>query len=60
MKIEEQTEIVNENLDKGVEEIGVAVNTARKTRKKKWICLGICGKHGLYLFCISPSYGRVD
>ncbi|OAQ66771.1 t-SNARE protein [Pochonia chlamydosporia 170] len=44
MKIEEQTEAVNDNLDKGVEEIGVAVNTARKTRKKKWICLGICGK----------------
>lgn len=29
------------NLDKGNEEIGVAVTTARSTRKKKWICLGI-------------------
>lgn len=43
MQIEQKGEEVVENLDKGNEEIGVAVNTARKTRKKKWICLGICG-----------------
>ncbi|KHN96856.1 t-SNARE protein [Metarhizium album ARSEF 1941] len=42
MKIEEQTETVNENLDKGVGEINTAVKTARATRKKKWWCLGIC------------------
>lgn len=42
MQIEQKGEEVVENLDKGNEEIGVAVNTARKTRKKKWICLGIC------------------
>ncbi|KAF5643925.1 syntaxin 1B 2 3 [Fusarium tjaetaba] len=41
-QIEQKGEEVVENLDKGNEEIGVAVNTARKTRKKKWICLGIC------------------
>ncbi|KAJ4271364.1 hypothetical protein NW762_000066 [Fusarium torreyae] len=41
-QIEAKGEEVVENLDKGNEEIGVAVNTARKTRKKKWICLGIC------------------
>ncbi|RSL62355.1 hypothetical protein CEP54_005768 [Fusarium duplospermum] len=41
-QIEQKAEEVVENLDKGNEEIGVAVNTARKTRKKKWICLGIC------------------
>lgn len=42
-QIEAKGEEVVDNLDKGNEEIGVAVNTARKTRKKKWICLGICG-----------------
>ncbi|PHH83292.1 hypothetical protein CDD82_2472 [Ophiocordyceps australis] len=41
-QIEQKGEEVVENLDKGNEEIGVAVVTARKTRKKKWICLGIC------------------
>lgn len=41
-QIEAKAEEVVENLDKGNEEIGVAVNTARATRKKKWWCLGIC------------------
>jgi syntaxin 1B/2/3 len=40
-QIEQKAEEVVDNLDKGNEEIGVAVNTARKTRKKKWMCLGI-------------------
>lgn len=40
-QIEQKGEEVVENLDKGNEEIAVAVTTARKTRKKKWICLGI-------------------
>ncbi|KAI1334064.1 t-SNARE [Xylariaceae sp. FL0016] len=39
--IEQKGEEVVENLDKGNTEIGTAVNTARATRKKKWICLGI-------------------
>ncbi|KAL7927188.1 t-SNARE [Trichoderma austrokoningii] len=39
--IEKKAEEVVENLDKGNEEIAVAVTTARATRKKKWICLGI-------------------
>ncbi|EGX89917.1 syntaxin [Cordyceps militaris CM01] len=42
VQIEQKGEEVVENLDKGNEEMGIAVNTARKTRKKKWICLGIC------------------
>ncbi|QUC21235.1 uncharacterized protein UV8b_05478 [Ustilaginoidea virens] len=42
VQIEQKGEEVVDNLDKGNEEIGIAVNTARKTRKKKWICLGIC------------------
>lgn len=44
-QIEQKGEEVVDNLDKGNEEMGVAVNTARKTRKKKWICLGICGMY---------------
>ena len=40
-QIEQKGEEVVENLDKGNEEIHVAVETAKKTRKKKWICLGI-------------------
>ena len=42
-QIEQKGEEVVDNLDKGNEEIGVAVKTARSTRKKKWWCLGICG-----------------
>ncbi|KAF4507500.1 hypothetical protein G6O67_003992 [Ophiocordyceps sinensis] len=41
MQIEQKGEEVVDNLDKGNEEMGVAVKTARKTRKKKWICLAI-------------------
>jgi syntaxin 1B/2/3 len=40
-QIEQKGEEIVENLDKGNEEIAVAVDTARSTRKKKWICLGI-------------------
>ncbi|KAI0513045.1 t-SNARE [Xylaria bambusicola] len=39
--IEQKGEEVVDNLDRGNVEIGTAVNTARATRKKKWICLGI-------------------
>jgi syntaxin 1B/2/3 len=50
--IEQKAEEVVENFDKGNEEIGTAINTARATRKKKWICLGIVGKS----FYIPRSY----
>jgi syntaxin 1B/2/3 len=43
-QIEQKGEEVVENLDKGNQEISVAVDTARRTRKKKWICLGIVGE----------------
>lgn len=43
-KIEQNAETTVEDLYKGNEQLDVAVDTARKTRKKKWICLGICGK----------------
>ncbi|KAK7738560.1 hypothetical protein SLS53_006080 [Cytospora paraplurivora] len=39
--IEKKGEEVVENLDKGNQEIEVAVETAKKTRRKKWYCLGI-------------------
>jgi syntaxin 1B/2/3 len=42
--IEQKAEETVENFDKGNEEIGTAITTARKTRKKKWICLAIVGK----------------
>lgn len=40
--IEQKAEEVVVNIDKGNQEVGVAINSARATRKKKWICLGIC------------------
>ncbi|KAI1748373.1 t-SNARE [Xylaria castorea] len=39
--IEQKAEEVDDNLGRGNVELGTAVNTARATRKKKWICLGI-------------------
>lgn len=46
-QIEQKSEEVIENLDKGNEEIAVAIETVRKTRKKKWICLGIVGMYSV-------------
>jgi syntaxin 1B/2/3 len=40
-QIEQKGEEIVDNLDKGNEEIAVAVDTARSTRKKKWICFAI-------------------
>lgn len=42
IQIEQKSEETVQNLDKGVEETGAAINTARKSRRRKWICLGIC------------------
>jgi syntaxin 1B/2/3 len=41
--IEMKGEEVVENMDKGTQEIGVAIKSARNARKWKWWCLGICG-----------------
>ena len=41
--IDVQAEQAAGDMVKANEELEVAVTTARKTRKKKWICLGICG-----------------
>lgn len=42
--IEMKGEEVVENMDKGTQEIGVAIKSARNARRWKWYCLGICGK----------------
>ncbi|KAI9052041.1 hypothetical protein LZ554_004295 [Drepanopeziza brunnea f. sp. 'monogermtubi'] len=42
VNIEMKGEEVVENLDKGNEQIGTAIQSARNTRKWKWWCLGIC------------------
>lgn len=43
-KIEQNAETTVEDLYKGNEQLDVAVDISKKTRKKKWICLGICGR----------------
>lgn len=45
MAIDQHTEQAAGDMVKANEELEVAVTTARKTRKKKWICLGICGMY---------------
>ncbi|KAK4097097.1 t-SNARE [Parathielavia hyrcaniae] len=42
MAIDTHAEQAAGDMVKANEELEVAVTTARKTRKKKWICLGIC------------------
>ncbi|KAI1433884.1 t-SNARE [Xylaria sp. CBS 124048] len=54
--IEQKGEEVVENLDKGNIEIGTAVNTARATRKKKWICLGIAVAVIIILAAVLAAY----
>jgi len=41
MNIEQKAEETVENLDKGNEEVGMAIKSAKGARKKKWICFGI-------------------
>jgi syntaxin 1B/2/3 len=61
--IEMKGEEVVENMDKGTEEIGTAVKTARATRKKKWWCLGISGMFSLFslhilLYAMTNTIGQ--
>jgi len=42
VNIEMKGEEVVENMDKGTQQIGTAIQSARNTRKWKWWCLGIC------------------
>lgn len=51
VNIEMKGEEVVENMDKGTQEIGTAIKSARNARKWKWWCLGICG-----MFYSSPNF----
>ena len=50
-QIEQKGEEAVQNLSKGNDEIAAAVTTARKTRRKKWICFGIVCKLALLRLC---------
>ena len=49
--IEQKAEETNTHLVAGNTEVGKAVKSARAARKKKWICLGICGEYP-----VAPQY----
>jgi syntaxin 1B/2/3 len=51
VNIEQKGEEVVENMDKGTEQIGVAIKSARNRNKLKWWCLGITSTyHSLSFF----------
>lgn len=51
VNIEMKGEEVVENMDKGTQEIGTAIKSARNARKWKWWCLGIVG---MFNFLFAP------
>jgi syntaxin 1B/2/3 len=53
VNIEQKGEEVVENMDKGTEQIGVAIKSARNRNKLKWWCLGITSTS---LFAILPCH----
>ncbi len=53
--ISQKTEMVVEDMQQANVEIGTAVHTARSTRKKKWICLGIGGTYPHALTTVRPD-----
>lgn len=53
-QIEQKGEEVVENLDKGNVELGGAIKSVRGARRKKWICLGICGTCSRLTLSIRP------
>lgn len=58
--IERRGEEVEENVQKGTEELKTAVDTARATRRKKWWCLLICRKHSFaFPFSFPSPQGQV-
>ena len=50
VNIEMKGEEVVDNMDKGTQEIGTAIQSARNARKWKWWCLGICGMFSLFSY----------
>lgn len=59
-QIEQKGVEVVDNLDKGNEEIGVAVKTAASTRKKKWICLGISGTFSSEVLIVNVTLAEAN
>ena len=53
--IETKAEETNTHLEAGNVHVGQAVTSARAARKKKWICLGICGELYIRLFLSMPA-----
>ena len=51
--IEKKTKDVEEDNRGANGQLTVAVDKARAARKKKWICLGICGKHPNDSCCVT-------
>lgn len=52
MAIEQKAEETHTHLEAGNVHVGKAVDSARAARKKKWICLGICGKsRSVMMYC---------
>lgn len=58
-QIEQKGEEVVENLDKGNVELGGAVKSARGARRKKWICLGICGMYSPSRFIRCQTFANL-
>lgn len=59
MKIEHQAEDTVQQLEEANVHLDKANESARATRRKKWICLGICGMSPRYQFPRDES-GRLD
>ena len=55
-QIEMKGEEVVENMDKGTQELGTAIQSAKNARKWKWWCLGICGKFSILLFLLESRH----
>jgi syntaxin 1B/2/3 len=54
--IEQKAEETHTHLVAGNEQVGVAVKSARAARKKKWICLGICGESNIFPLTLQACY----
>jgi len=58
VNIEQKGEEVVENMDKGTEQIGVAIKSARNRNKLKWWCLGITSTFPFAILLFTYSTNR--
>jgi syntaxin 1B/2/3 len=58
VNIEQKGEEVVENMDKGTEQIGVAIKSARNRNKLKWWCLGITSAFPFAILLFTYSTNR--